>query len=729
MRAARLLAVYEQKEIEIVDMLKTTTLAPADAKALLTEALRAELARILIEQQSMGNMSDEDVDVRIEKLEAENKKLRRAARTEDWAGVQALLKQANGMISLSLPDPLSPDLGRQATSLKRRINDVESDVIEGDDVQSASRALLNDHGIEDFDNFVQEPVLLSQAWAQTRANYPTKSMQGNINALERLTLEFFGDIPVPAISKERQKEFFAWEARLPRTQGRSHGKNRFNKDGKKILKATEISTADAHDLLVTEEIRERDDISIAEKRAILADNLIPRRTMTTIKRDRDGLNRMFKSAKDLGIEPPEALSYKEVEWHIAAQAPNDELYVRVTKPKIRMPWTEERLASFLTSPIFTGCASEHRRSKRGPMIIRDATYWVPLVVLTIGSRIEEILLLKRSDIRYRNGHYCFALGTGPEQPGKTEESKRVVPVPQLLLDLGFMDWFHSLREEHGVLLFPEAARRTTSGDVTSAFGKHLRRILDRLDLGDFDEDFYAMRKTLSSRLNSALVSDGQRQAIAGHTRAELLTRKEAGKKRSPKTGDAMPRGLTQAQRFRQIMDDLETFRTYCGGVVPVGHRNTWLHFYATCLTYFPNAGDIEAQITNMAAIATPGLKPNDVRATIRQALDKASRPTSHCVWKDGRYSYKGSTIAEKLGISAQLARDLGLRQVVPVEERKHRKAVTERARQAAQGAATRDEYLAENNASRTKPWLALGIGRTKYYELKKADSLPELATA
>ncbi|WP_170347769.1 hypothetical protein [Ruegeria atlantica] len=173
---------------------------------------------------------------------------------------------------------------------------------------------------------------------------------------------------------------------------------------------------------MTEEIRGRDDISVAEKRVILADNLVPRRTITTIKRDRDGRNRMFKSAKNLGINPPEALSHKEVEGHIAAQAPNDELYVRVTMPKIQIPWTEERLAKFLTSPIFTGCLSAHRRWKRGKLIIRDATYWVPLIVLTIGSRIEEILLLKCSDIRYRNGDYCFAIGTGPEQPGKRGHS-------------------------------------------------------------------------------------------------------------------------------------------------------------------------------------------------------------------------------------------------------------------------------------------------------------------
>ncbi|WP_217621352.1 hypothetical protein [Phaeobacter inhibens] len=59
-------------EKEIVDALNSQDLSPADTKALLTEALRAELARILAEQSSMGSLTDEDADKRIEELEAEN---------------------------------------------------------------------------------------------------------------------------------------------------------------------------------------------------------------------------------------------------------------------------------------------------------------------------------------------------------------------------------------------------------------------------------------------------------------------------------------------------------------------------------------------------------------------------------------------------------------------------------------------------------------------------------
>lgn len=247
--------------------------------------------------------------------------------------------------------------------------------------------------------------------------------------------------------------------------------------------------------------------------------------MTTLRRNRDGLNRLFKAAEDLGCqEAPTAISYKEVERAIQAAAPDDPLYIRVTKPKIRMPWTEERLAQFLTCPIFTGCASEYRRWKPGNVIVRDAFYWVPLLLLTIGTRIEELLLLKRTSLRYRNGVDCLALGFSAEAVGKTQDAERLVPVPQLLLDLGFVDWIKSLDESHGPLLFPEIARRTETGKVTEAFGKALTRQLGHLELADFDEDLYAARKTLSSMLRSANVTDGQRQALAGHRAGSIINR-------------------------------------------------------------------------------------------------------------------------------------------------------------------------------------------------------------
>jgi hypothetical protein len=162
-RSAALLTVYETKGQKIVDALKDDLLAPADAKSLLMEVLRAELARILDEQNVMGEETGDELDARIEALEAENKALRHSSRRQDWSAVRALLQKASEFVRIPLPEPLTADLGRQAMTLKRRLNDIEVQALEGDDLRHASVSLRADHDIGDFDSFVRSPVLLSQA--------------------------------------------------------------------------------------------------------------------------------------------------------------------------------------------------------------------------------------------------------------------------------------------------------------------------------------------------------------------------------------------------------------------------------------------------------------------------------------------------------------------------------------------------------------------------------------
>jgi hypothetical protein len=208
-------------------------------------------------------------------------------------------------------------------------------------------------------------------------------------------------------------------------------------------------------------------------------------------------------------------------------------------------------------------------------------------------------------------------------------------------------------------------------------------------------------------------------------RADLnaKTKTESAKR---KTKSNMPAGLTQAQRFSIILQDLEIYRNANGGVIDEGNRNIWLHFYATCLTHLKNTNNIEQDITKMAEIATPGLNTGEVNAIIKQAEEKAKLPYSDKVLSDGRYYYKGETIAEILGISSETARSLGLKQVVPQEEKRRSRATAERQRRQQNGAVPRAEYLANNSISRSQPWLQYGLKKTQYYARKKAGTLPDL---
>lgn len=202
------------------------------------------------------------------------------------------------------------------------------------------------------------------------------------------------------------------------------------------------------------------------------------------------------------------------------------------------------------------------------------------------------------------------------------------------------------------------------------------------------------------------------KAAGLHTRSELRARRK--KATDARTDKKIPKGLTASARFSQIARDLDRIVEYYGGSIPEGARNVWLHLYGVCLSHQPEPGDIAARLKGLAAVATPGLKSSEVAGVIRATLRKAEGGS------DGRYLYAGATIAERLGITSKIARDLGLLQIMPKNERRRRKAADEAARRRGAGAIPRAEWLAENSVEASKPWEAEGISRSTYYRRQKA---------
>jgi len=212
------------------------------------------------------------------------------------------------------------------------------------------------------------------------------------------------------------------------------------------------------------------------------------------------------------------------------------------------------------------------------------------------------------------------------------------------------------------------------------------------------------------------------------TRRQLEARRKERKKQR-KSKNQMPKGLSPGQRFAQIQQDLEKIAEAHGGRMPEGMRNTWLHFFGVSLTHQNDPGDVEAVVEEAAARVTPGLDESEVRAIARQANEKALLPATSNPLKDGRYHYSGYVIADTLGVTSAMAHALGLRQVVPLDERRKRKAEAQRARRALAGAVSREDWLAQNDEARTQPWRRLGIGRTKYYRLKKEGLLEGMSNS
>ncbi|CRL10715.1 Phage integrase family protein [Phaeobacter italicus] len=526
-RAGSLLAVYEQKEPEIVDALKQNEISPSEAEALLKAILRKDLNRILQEQNSETALSDQEIDERIAALKAENQALRDAMKFKDWSLVQPALCAAGEKTSLPLPLPVSPDLGRRAASLQRQINKAEIKTLNGEDVRVAAAKLLSKEDNADFDQFIKGEIMLSGAIESAVDNATSRDMARKIAATGEIALEFFGDIPLSTITADKVKDLMFFIQRIPSLHGKKHGNNRFVHDREKATKREEVEHADLHDASVRAEIEADETLSLPEMRARLAERLLPRLTMTTVGHHLDRLHGIFRNAqKNLDYTgQTRFLTHSDMKEHIKGNSneKSDPLFVRKDRPKDREAWSQERLKTLLMSPIYTGCASIGRRWQPGSMIVRDAKYWVPLLVMTLGSRILEILQLKKTDLILHNGVLCLTIGITSEHRVKNSDSMRTLPLPQLLIDLGFVEWVHSLPVDQR-LLFPSPAGGADIAAIAGNFGKQLKTLYRRLGIADWSEDFYALRKTLSSALDDAGVPENRRQAIAGHAGGTTLNK-------------------------------------------------------------------------------------------------------------------------------------------------------------------------------------------------------------
>ena len=79
----------------------------------------------------------------------------------------------------------------------------------------------------------------------------------------------------------------------------------------------------------------------------------------------------------------------------------------------------DALKELFETPIWTGCQSEHRRSKPGTHIIRDENFWLPLIAVFSGMRQEEICQLRLEDVRQAEGIWVFDLREGDGRQLKT----------------------------------------------------------------------------------------------------------------------------------------------------------------------------------------------------------------------------------------------------------------------------------------------------------------------
>lgn len=145
-----------------------------------------------------------------------------------------------------------------------------------------------------------------------------------------------------------------------------------------------------------------------------------------------------------------------------------------------------------------------------------ANFYIPMLALFSGMRIEEICKMKTQDIVKEDGVHCFSI----TPPVKTKSSIRKVPIHSYLIDdLDFLKYVRS--RENKEYLF-DLKRCVVKGKMKHSheygqdFGAFKADFVSEKRVKEDLISFHSFRHSFSTRLNASRVSDNNISKLLGH---------------------------------------------------------------------------------------------------------------------------------------------------------------------------------------------------------------------
>lgn len=154
-------------------------------------------------------------------------------------------------------------------------------------------------------------------------------------------------------------------------------------------------------------------------------------------------------------------------------------------------------------------------------------YWLPLLGLFTGARLNELCQLRASDVSCQDDiHTISIIDDDADKRLKNNSSRRIIPIHSKLIELGFLDYVKKVNTGR---IFPELPEHTARpGDyakaATQKFTVYRRKCCVGTDVesntkkkaGRSNKTFHSFRATLISALRRASVAKDIRTRLAGH---------------------------------------------------------------------------------------------------------------------------------------------------------------------------------------------------------------------
>lgn len=186
--------------------------------------------------------------------------------------------------------------------------------------------------------------------------------------------------------------------------------------------------------------------------------------------------------------------------------------VKVGKPRHYEPFSNEDLTRLFESSPY---------KEQG---FREANhFWIPLLGLYTGARINELAQLHVDDIAIQDDIDIIRIDDEDYKRTKTDASVRTIPIHSSLIEAGLLDYVKAIRAEGWTRLFPElswepksAYGRGPSGDFTA-----YRRACDVSPDKNRVKVFHSFRATANSVLRYKNVPQERRERLVGHESGDI----------------------------------------------------------------------------------------------------------------------------------------------------------------------------------------------------------------
>ena len=158
------------------------------------------------------------------------------------------------------------------------------------------------------------------------------------------------------------------------------------------------------------------------------------------------------------------------------------------------------------------------RQQRG----RDLDRWAFPLGLSSGCRLEEMAGLRKSDVTEINGVPVIRVRPNENRRLKNDTSVRDVPLPEVLIAEGFVDWVQSRPDGY---LFDEPPPPRTDPRRSHYASIRLSRILrDQAGISDKAAVFHSCRHTVAQQLVDAGVEQRVIEQLLGHSSRSMAAR-------------------------------------------------------------------------------------------------------------------------------------------------------------------------------------------------------------